>query len=49
LCPSPFLNEINRVMRRKHMSRRTKAYYLCYILDFVRFHGQTHREVASTS
>lgn len=29
-------------MRLRHMSRRTEASYLHYIVDFVRFHGKRH-------
>ena len=29
-------------MRLRHMSRRTEAPYLHYIVDFVRFHGKRH-------
>ncbi len=36
---SPLLNQVREVMRRRHMSRRTEAAYLHYILDYLRFHG----------
>jgi integron integrase len=39
---SPFLNEVRKVMRLKHMSRRTEASYLHYIIDFIRFCGKRH-------
>lgn len=39
---SPFLNEIRPAMRLRHMSRRTEASYLHYIVDFIRFHGKRH-------
>lgn len=39
---SPFLNEVRRVMRLKHMSRRTEASYLHYIVDFIRFYSKQH-------
>jgi hypothetical protein len=39
---SPFLNEVRRVMRLKHMSRRTEASYPHYILDFIRFCSNRH-------
>lgn len=39
---SPFLSEVRRVMRFKHMSRRTEASYLHYIIDFIRFCGKRH-------
>jgi integron integrase len=39
---SPFLNQVRQVLRLKHMSRRTEASYLHYILDYVRFHGKRH-------
>ena len=39
---SPFLNEIRKVMRLKHISRRTEASYLNYIIDFIRFSGERH-------
>jgi integron integrase len=39
---SSFLNEVRRVMRLKHMSRRTETSYLYYILRFIRFHGKRH-------
>lgn len=39
---SPFLNEVRSVLRLKHMSRRTEASYVYYILDFIRFHGKRH-------
>lgn len=29
-------------MRLRHMSRRTEASYLHYIVDFIRFHGKRH-------
>jgi hypothetical protein len=37
---SPFLDEIRIVLRLKHMSRRTEASYIFYILDYLGFHGQ---------
>jgi hypothetical protein len=37
---SPFLNEVRKVMRLKHMSQRTEASYLHYIIDFIRFCGK---------
>ena len=39
---SPFLNDVRRAMRLRHMSRRTEASYLHYIVDFIRFHGKQH-------
>jgi hypothetical protein len=39
---SPFLNEARNVLRLKHMSRRTEASYIFYILDYIRFHGKRH-------
>lgn len=39
---SPFLNQVRQVLRLKHMSRRTEASYLYYIIDFIRFHGKRH-------
>ena len=39
---SPFLNEVRNVLRLKHMSRRTEASYVYYILDYIRFHGKHH-------
>ena len=39
---SPFLNQVRQVLRLKHMSRRTEAPYLYYIIDFIRFHGKRH-------
>ncbi len=30
------------MLRPKHMSRRTEASYLYYILRFIRFHGKRH-------
>jgi len=38
----PFLNEIRRVLRLKHMIHRTEASYLRYILGFLRFHDKQH-------
>jgi hypothetical protein len=37
---SPFLNQVRQVLRLKHMSRRTEASYLYYIIDFIRFHDK---------
>jgi integron integrase len=39
---SPFLNQVHQVLRLKHMSRRTEASYLYYIIDFIRFHDKRH-------
>ena len=39
---SPFLNEVRRAMRLRHMSRRTEASHLRHIVDFIRFHGKRH-------
>ena len=39
---SPFLNQIRQTLRLKHMSRRTEAAYLHYIIHFIRFHGKRH-------
>jgi integron integrase len=30
------------MLRLKHMSRRTEASYLYYIIDYIRFHGKRH-------
>ena len=36
-------------MRLRHMSRRTEASYLHYIVDFIRFHGKRHpRELGAS-
>jgi hypothetical protein len=37
---SPLLNEVRRAMRMRHMSRRTEASYLYYIVAFISFHGK---------
>lgn len=39
---SPFLKGVRRIMRLRHMSRRTEASYLHYIVDFICFHGKRH-------
>ena len=39
---SPFLNQVRQVLRLKHMSRRTEASYLHYVVDYIRFHGRRH-------
>lgn len=39
---SPFLNQVRRTIRLKHMSRRTEKSYLCYILKYVYFHNKRH-------
>lgn len=39
----PFLNEVRRVIRLKHMSPRTEESYLYYIRDYFRFHNKRHR------
>ncbi len=39
---SPFLNQVRRTLRLKHMSRRTEESYLHYILDYLCFHNQQH-------
>jgi len=39
---SPFLNQIQEVIRLKHMSRSTEKSYLYYILDFINFQDQRH-------
>jgi hypothetical protein len=39
---SPFLNEVRQVMRLRHMSHRTEASYLHYILDYIRFNDKRH-------
>lgn len=39
---SPFLNEVHRTIRLRHMSHRTEALYLHYIIKFIRFHGKRH-------
>ncbi len=36
---SPFLHQVREVLRLKHMSHRTKASYVHYIVDYIRFHG----------
>ena len=41
---SPFLNEVRKTMRLLHMSRKTEASYLHYIIDFIKFHGKRHPE-----
>jgi site-specific recombinase XerD len=35
---SPLLNQVRQIIRLKHMSRRTEASYLHYIIDCIRFH-----------
>ena len=42
LSESPFLNEIRRTIRLKHMSRSTEKSYLYYIVDYIRFHDKQH-------
>lgn len=39
---SSFINEVRKVIRLKHISRRTEASYLHYIIDFIRFCGKRH-------
>ncbi len=39
---SPLLNEVRKVMRLKHMSQRTEASYLHYIIRFIQFWGKRH-------
>ena len=39
---SPFLNQVRRTIRLKHMSRRTEKSYIHYILDYIYFHNQQH-------
>jgi hypothetical protein len=47
---SPFLDQVRQVLRLKHMSRRTEASYLHYIIDYIRFHGKRHpREMGVAS
>lgn len=37
---SPFLNSVREVLRLRHMSRRTEASYLHYIIDYIRFRNK---------
>jgi len=39
---SPFLQQVRRTLRLKHMSRRTEKSYLYYILDYIYFHNKRH-------
>ncbi len=39
---SPFPNEVHSVLGLKHMSRRTEASYVYYILSFIHFYGKRH-------
>ena len=42
LSESPFLKEVRRTIRLKHMSRSTEKSYLYYIVDYIRFHDKQH-------
>lgn len=44
----PFLNEVRRALRLKHLSHRAEASYLCYILGFICFHGKRHPKEMGT-
>ncbi|MBC7262463.1 MAG: phage integrase N-terminal SAM-like domain-containing protein [Chloroflexi bacterium] len=42
MTSSPFLNQIRRVMRFKHMSFSTEGSYPYYMKQFILFHNKRH-------
>ncbi len=42
MASSPFLNQVRRVIRLKHMSLSTEDSYLYYIKQFILFHDKRH-------
>jgi len=42
MTSSPFLNQVRRILRLKHMSLSTEDSYLYYIKQFILFHNKRH-------